>query len=272
MRLRTDEVLFDALTAPYNGQLDDLKAKTDFLRSRFRLLVAHEVGHAFGVRHQYIGSAQGMSSVMDYPFPHIDIRNGVPILTDAFPVGIGAWDRQAIVYGYRNFTPDEEPEALRSIIEQGEREGIWRMTDEDSDEADPQVQKWDFGTDPIESLSRVLEIRRAALGRFSRGVIPSRQPLGILQDSLSPVYLLHQFEVKAVASMLGGYIYRHAMRDDQGPTAVPPRLQRSALSALLLTLDADTCPITRCSCTHVAATHEFLCNRSIFLRQFRNYL
>jgi hypothetical protein len=114
------------------------------------------------------------------------------------------------------------------------------MSDEDVDDAEPQVQKWDLGTDPVAALNQILDLRRAALARFSRTVIAADQPLGKLQDALSPVYLLHQFEVKAVAAMLGGFTYRHAMRDEPAPEPVPTQRQREALKALLVTLDPDT--------------------------------
>jgi hypothetical protein len=43
--------------------------------------------------------------------------------------------------------------------------------------------------------------------------------------------------MKAAAAMLGGYIYRYAMRDETQPQAVPAARQRQALEALLTTLD-----------------------------------
>jgi hypothetical protein len=38
---------------------------------------------------------------MDYPFPHIKIdADGKIDLSDAYAVGIGSWDKRAIIYGY----------------------------------------------------------------------------------------------------------------------------------------------------------------------------
>jgi hypothetical protein len=240
MRMLADRLLLDALTSPYTDH-PHLYARDEVLRQRFRLLVAHEIGHTLGLRHQYIASAQGLSSVMDYPFPDIPLdASGVPVLHDAFPTGVGAWDRAAIFYGYHVFPPGEEAAGLRASIAATERGGLYWMTDEDAEGANPLVQRWDRGTDPIAELGAVLALRRAALLRFSAYVIPPEEPLSVLQDALVPLYLLHQFEVKAVAAMLGGYTYRYSMRDEERPEPVPAAKQRQALQALLTTLDAET--------------------------------
>lgn len=236
-RLRADGLLFGALLAPYSDQ-SDLSALDGALRQRLKLLVAHEVGHTLGLRHQYIGSAQGNSSVMDYPFPNISLDpEGKPHLRDVFPNSVGPWDILMIRYGYQSFRQDEESTELRKLIREMESQGYYWMTDGDAADADPFVQKWDFGADPVAQLNTVLSIRRAALLRFSRAVIPAGEPLALLQDALVPVYLLHQFAVKSVAGMLGGSVYQHSMRDEAVPKQIPPEQQRQALRALLLTLD-----------------------------------
>jgi hypothetical protein len=201
MRIQADQLLLDSLTDPY-VEHSDLTARDEALRQRFKLLVAHEIGHTLGLRHQYIASAQDMSSVMDYPVPNLQLdAGGAVVLRDVFPQGIGAWNKAAIFYGYHQFPADEEAYGLRSLIEGTEAKGAYWITDEDTGDAHPLAQKWDSGHDPVIELGKVLAIRRAALGRFSKYAIASDQPLSVLQDALVPLYLLHQFEVMAVACL-----------------------------------------------------------------------
>jgi hypothetical protein len=57
MRLGADRLLFDALADPY-VERPDLAVRDESLRQRFRLLVAHEMGHTLGLRHQFIPAAK----------------------------------------------------------------------------------------------------------------------------------------------------------------------------------------------------------------------
>jgi hypothetical protein len=254
MRLRADRLLFDALTAPYDDQ-PGLDQRDAALKERLKLLVAHEIGHAFGLRHQYIGSAQGNSSVMDYPFPNVTLDSeGKPHLLDVFPNSVGPWDTFMIRYGYQQFPPDKQEIELQKLTKEVEGQGYYWMTDEDAGDADPFVQKWDFGADPIAQLNAVLSIRKAALLRFSRAVIPRDEPLAAIQDALVPIYLLHQYAVKAVAAMLGGFTYQYSMRDGVLPKPIAPERQRQALRALQLTLDPNTLNLGR-DITRLMAPH-----------------
>jgi hypothetical protein len=59
---------------------------------------------------------------------------------------------------------------------------------------------------------------------------------------LVPIYLLHRYQVQAVAKLIGGNDFRYTLRGDGqgGPSPVPADRQRAAINALIETLDADT--------------------------------
>jgi hypothetical protein len=137
MRLRADQLLFDGLTDPYADR-PDLAARDEALRQRLRILVAHEIGHTLGLR---MGSAQGNSSVMDYPFPQVAAdSNGAPVLKDAFPAGVGAWEKRMISYGCRPFDSKDEAQGLRQTIAETERAGLEWMTGNDAGDAHPRFR------------------------------------------------------------------------------------------------------------------------------------
>ncbi|MEZ4586363.1 MAG: zinc-dependent metalloprotease [Gemmatimonadales bacterium] len=70
--------------------------------ARIRQLSAHEVGHTLGIQHNYISSAEERASVMDYPHPLVRLMSdGTLDLSDAYAVGIGEWDKEAVKFGYQ---------------------------------------------------------------------------------------------------------------------------------------------------------------------------
>ena len=76
--------------------------------ARIRQLSAHEVGHTLGLAHNFAASTYGRASVMDYPAPMVEIRNGKLDLSNAYAAGIGAYDKFAIKYGYTEYSAGRE--------------------------------------------------------------------------------------------------------------------------------------------------------------------
>jgi hypothetical protein len=58
------------------------------------------VGHAIGFVHNFAGSTQGRTSVMDYPGPLIGLKGGRIDLSDAYAKGIGSWDKFTVQWLY----------------------------------------------------------------------------------------------------------------------------------------------------------------------------
>ncbi len=247
LRAHQDYLIFQGLTAPYAPGHDESSALSGVVYARLRQLAAHEVGHTLGLEHNYIASTQGRASVMDYPGPRIDIRPDNTLdLSSAYAVGIGAWDKVSIAWGYSQFPPGtDERAALDKIVMDAARGGLTFITDADSrppGSAHPQSHLWDTGPNAIDGLTHILKVREIALSRFGENNIPVGAPMATLDDVLVPLYFIHRYQTEAAAKILGGNQYTYAVRGDGQPVTqiVPAAEQRRALEALLTTISPAT--------------------------------
>jgi hypothetical protein len=189
--------------------------------------------------HNYYDSNAGRISVLDYPHPLITLKSdGSFDYSQVYDRGIGEWDSVAIAYGYQDF-PDntDEAKALRKILDDAWTRDLRYMTNQDV-AVNPRVDQWSNGTDPATELTRMMEVRRAALSRFGENAIKRDLPLATMEEVLVPLYLHHRYQVEAAASAIGGMHYIYALRGDgRDPVkAVPGNEQRAALTALLATI------------------------------------
>lgn len=250
LRVRQDYLIAEGLLAPYDED-PNTEALKAFALARIRQLSAHEVGHTLGLAHNFAASTQDRSSVMDYPHPLVTLNDDGDIdLVDAYDVGIGEWDKRAILWGYQDFPEGTDTDAGRAdIMANTLAAGFEFVADEharggqraEAGPAHPLGSLWDNGDDPVAELSRVMTVRTAALTQFSERVIQTGEPLAYLEDVLVPTYLMHRYQVQAAATKLGGQHFTYALRGDgQRPSEpVVANEQRAALAALLDTLSAE---------------------------------
>jgi Met-zincin/Domain of unknown function (DUF5117) len=247
LRSRQDFMIAEALLAPYAEGKPIPKDMEAMVLARTRQLAAHEVGHTLGLMHNFAASSVAPgTSVMDYPHPWITLdANGRPELSHAYAIGIGAWDKAAIRYGYAQFAPGaDEHAALDKILRDDEAGGLRYITDEDARPlggAHPYAHLWDNGGNAVSELTRILSVRKAALARFGEDAIRTGTPVAQLEDTFVPLYLLHRYQTEAAAKSIGGLNYRYAVRGDDGITTelIAPDQQREALKAVLETLSPE---------------------------------
>ncbi|HEY4009516.1 MAG TPA: zinc-dependent metalloprotease [Acidobacteriaceae bacterium] len=253
LRARQDFLIAEALLSPYANGNTHSDAALQMVLERIRQLAAHETGHTLGLAHNFAASSfphppTQTVSVMDYPAPYVTLKDGVPNLSEAYPAGIGLWDKVAIDYGYREFDhngkPVEDAAALDRILRESEKTGLIYITDEDArplGSAHPHAHLWDNGTDPAAELDRVLEIRSAALARFGEKAIEPGTDLAQLEDTLVPLYLFHRYQTEAAAKEIGGLDYRYNVRGDGQPMpmVVSNGQQKEAIAAVLKTLSPE---------------------------------
>ena len=249
LRVRQDYLIAEGLIAPYDENGDSVEQLSEFALARIRQLSAHEVGHTLGIAHNFSASADGRASVMDYPHPLVTLNDeGKVVLSDAYDVGIGDWDKRAVIWGYQDF-PDEVSDAAgrAEIMAETLASGLSFVADEharigsrgSAGPAHPKGSLWDNGADPVAELNRMMQLRAAVLNDFSERAIQSGRPMASLEDVLVPAFLMHRYQVQAAATVLGGQSFTYAMRGDgQVPNErVAATDQRAALSAMLATLE-----------------------------------
>ena len=215
--------------------------------SRLSQLVAHEIGHTLGLPHNFISSAQGRASVMDYPHPYMRIRSdGSLDWSQAYDNAIGDWDKVAINYAYRDFpTGTKEDKELEKILRNAWEQGLWFITDQDArskGSVHPQAHLWE---NAIDQLNHIMRVRTIALSNFGINNIREGTPFSSLEDVLVPLYLHHRYQVIACSKMLGGLEFRYALKNDGQPIVqiVGAKEQRRALNALLKTINIENLSI-----------------------------
>ena len=246
LRLRQDYLIATGLLAPYEDESRIPSAMREIALARIKQLVAHEIGHTIGIQHNFLASSLGRASVMDYPHPTLTLNSSNEIeWMDAYDSGIGDWDKISVAYGYQDF-PDgiDEDKALEEIIQNGIRQGITFITDQDArpiGSAHPASHLWDNGKDAVEELNNLIQIRKVALERFGENNIRYGQPYSDLGDVLVPIYLLHRYQIEAASKIIGGLNYSYALRGDgQLVTAMlQSDHQLKSLDALLETMQPE---------------------------------
>ena len=163
-----------------NGEKEEKEQMIDgipesFIGPLLADLVAHEVGHTIGLRHNFKASSvytmeeinspelkgkkPWSTSVMDYHPLNVNAEAG-EVQGDWAPIGVGEYDMWAIAYGY---TLDKKPE---KVLERVSEEMLPYATDEDTAGPDPLARRYDLSADPHEYAKvqmRLIEKLRGSL-------------------------------------------------------------------------------------------------------------
>ena len=217
-------------------------------------VTAHEAGHTFGLRHNFVGSTNistaelgneakvreiGMSSsVMDY----VDL-NPMAILkghTAYFNPTIGKYDLWAIKYGYMDVpseTPQGELHALSQVAKLSGAPGLEFMTDENADSFDPRVVRFDGAKDPINFQAAFIEVDKRVRANAIKN-FPAPGQSYEERNRLIVQTLGWQFrDLSSVTRFIGGMNGFRAFKGDAGerPNLVPVSAaeQRQAVNLIV---------------------------------------
>ncbi|MEJ6980112.1 zinc-dependent metalloprotease [Pedobacter sp. P351] len=241
-RHRQDYLIAVGLLQPYIDGKPVTKAMEEMALKRVRQLSAHEIGHTLGFSHNFAASHKDRASVMDYPYPKFSLKaDGTVDISDSYADGIGSWDKRSVMWAYTEFKKGANEDAeLDKIMNETLKLGFEYIPDIGGN-AHPSSNQWEDGKDPIEQMTNIMKVRRKVLDEFSEKSIPQGMPMATMEEVLVPIYLLHRYQVEAVAKSVGGLYFTHAVKNDgQVPTRmVAPAQQWKAFESLMSTISPE---------------------------------
>ncbi|MEM8891372.1 MAG: zinc-dependent metalloprotease, partial [Bacteroidota bacterium] len=251
LRVRQDFMITQGLVKAYEEGKPVSPEMLKLALARLRQLSAHEVGHTIGLMHNFAASVDGRASVMDYPHPLVLMdENGNFDFSKSYDVGIGAFDKRSVLWGYQDFPEgtDEAAELNKILSVTYGAMKLNFISDQDARPrggAHPLAHLWDNGKRASEELDRMLVMRKQAMSNFGEHNIPEGEAMAMLEDVLVPLYFSHRYQVEATAKVLGGMYYTYAVR---GGEQVPVRMisaatQKAAFNSLINTLRPENLEI-----------------------------
>lgn len=205
-------------------------------------LVAHEVGHTLGLRHnfkasttytiaemnseQVKGKAPIVSSVMDYTPLNINFNDG-PVQGDYAPIGIGPYDFWAIEYGY---TLESN---LKPILSRAAEPALAFGTDEDVGGTDPRIALFDLGKDPLNYADSTMRLVQHLRGKILTKMVKDGDSWSKTRRAYEILLGKHIGAVRLASDFIGGADVNRLKKGDPGaPPPVTPidaATQRKAL-------------------------------------------
>lgn len=240
LRVRQDIKIFEALAGAGKTGTGDPDDPVELALARIRQLSAHEIGHALGFAHNMAASSYGKQSVMDYPAPDVRANEDGLDFSQAYGIGIGAWDNWVTKYLYGSYD-DSDLTAKRSLFREADEAGLLYVSDSDSRSVGTGHiggSLWDNGADAVEELDNVMRVRATALSSFGVNNLRPDESYADLQTKFVPLYLYHRYQLQAAAKFVGGYdfVYRNQGDGRPEPVVVPWAEQLRALDGLLETI------------------------------------
>ncbi|MGC9528128.1 MAG: zinc-dependent metalloprotease [Limnospira sp.] len=227
----------------------------EYVGQYLRHLVAHEVGHTLGLRHNFHGSTmlapeelndtnitrtRGMvASVMDYVPVNLAPR-GEP-QGDYFPAIVGPYDRWAIEYGYKPLlagTPYGESRELQDIARRGMVPELAFATDEDlwGVYLDPAANAFDLSNDMLQYSRSQLENARAMWDRLETRSFGWGTESDQLRQVFETIFGYYFSQVDSATLYVGGQSFDRQRVGSRGGTLplepIPASEQRRALRLL----------------------------------------
>jgi Met-zincin/Domain of unknown function (DUF5117) len=209
-------------------------------------LVAHEVGHTIGLRHNFKGSSAysledinseeikgkkpWSTSVMDYNGINIRMPGSGDVQGDYSVIGIGEYDQWAIEYGYGSGD-------LKEVLSRSADPKLAYGTDEDAFGPDPRTRRYDLSENPLDYANNQMEL----VGKIREGLIDGFVEDGDSWSRARRGYSITLSTQMQALSMMGNWVgsayVSRSKKGDPGSEApievVPVERQRAALEFVI---------------------------------------
>lgn len=221
----------------------------DFVGPLIAELVAHEVGHTLGLRHNFKASSvytrdeinsdeiRGKkpyaNSVMDYLPVNMktksDKQGG-----DFTMIDIGEYDMWAIEFGY---TPSSNPNDLKKILSRASEPGLAYGTDEDTYGPDPYARRYDFAKDTLSYAKNQIELANYHRERILDKYVKEGESWSKARQGYEMTLSFQARSLSMMANWIGGaFLHRDKKGDPNGREpieVVPAKDQIEALDFVI---------------------------------------
>jgi hypothetical protein len=212
-------------------------------------LVAHEVGHTLGLRHNFKASSiysqeeinseeiKGKKpfagSVMDYLPINMKVDREQSY-GDHTMIDIGPYDMWAIEYGYSTSTKQDDLDKILSRVAEPE---LAFATDEDTFGPDPFARRYDFAKDPLEYAKNQINLANYHRDRILTKFVKDGESWSKARRGYEMTLSFQSRSLSMMGNWIGGaFVYRDKKGDPNGRKpieVVPGDEQRDALEFVI---------------------------------------